>query len=201
MVTREPRWKRERHVLRKHDLAFVDSSDLISPLRHVLSSSLATKLKAGIEISIVASFNLLTRAAVDIVRSHRRLQHHGQQISRLPRRASGPQRKGLRVARCTQADVRAILHSPFDPSSSGTGPCATELTCSKHIQFQPLTPKQIVRISEVEVATAELYQHNDNGPRTTVTNGPLDARMVSVITLNWTSIAHPRGRTRRARRA
>lgn len=48
----------------------------------------------------------------------------------------------------------------------------------KHIQFQPFTPKDIVRISEVQVSIAELYQNNEDGSRTTALQGPLDARMV-----------------------
>ncbi|OXG79821.1 DNA-directed RNA polymerase III subunit RPC1 [Cryptococcus neoformans var. grubii Br795] len=47
----------------------------------------------------------------------------------------------------------------------------------KHIQFQPFTPKDIVRISEVQVSIAELYQNNEDGSRTTALQGPLDARM------------------------
>lgn len=49
---------------------------------------------------------------------------------------------------------------------------------SKHIQFQPFTPKDIVRISEVEVSSPELYKNHDNGTRTTCRDGVLDARMV-----------------------
>jgi DNA-directed RNA polymerase III subunit RPC1 len=48
---------------------------------------------------------------------------------------------------------------------------------SKHIQFQPLTPKEIVRISEVEVVTSDLYMNTD-GKRTTAKDGVLDGRMV-----------------------
>ncbi|TYJ54876.1 hypothetical protein B9479_004468 [Cryptococcus floricola] len=47
----------------------------------------------------------------------------------------------------------------------------------KHIQFQPLIPKDIVRISEVQVSVAELYQNNEDGTRVTATQGPLDPRM------------------------
>ncbi|OWZ61150.1 hypothetical protein AYX15_06635 [Cryptococcus neoformans] len=47
----------------------------------------------------------------------------------------------------------------------------------KYIQFQPFTPKDIVRISEVQVSIAELYQNNEDGSRTTALQGPLDARM------------------------
>ena len=50
--------------------------------------------------------------------------------------------------------------------------------CSKHIQFQPFTPKDIVRISEVEVNATELYKNHDNGLRTTAIGGALDGRMV-----------------------
>lgn len=52
------------------------------------------------------------------------------------------------------------------------------VVCRKHIQFQPFTPKDIVRISEVQVSIAELYQNNEDGTRTTALQGPLDARMV-----------------------
>ncbi|ORX39191.1 putative DNA-directed RNA polymerase iii largest subunit [Kockovaella imperatae] len=47
----------------------------------------------------------------------------------------------------------------------------------KHIQFQPFTPKDIVRISEVEVTSNELYTNHEDGTRTTAKDGPLDARM------------------------
>ncbi|RSH95176.1 hypothetical protein EHS25_000262 [Saitozyma podzolica] len=47
----------------------------------------------------------------------------------------------------------------------------------KHIQFQPFTPKDIVRISEVEVTTADLYRTSEDGIRTTAPDGPLDGRM------------------------
>ncbi|RXK37437.1 DNA-directed RNA polymerase III subunit RPC1 [Tremella mesenterica] len=47
----------------------------------------------------------------------------------------------------------------------------------KHIQFQPFTPKDIVRISEVEVSVADLYVNNEDGSRTTAKDGPLDGRM------------------------
>lgn len=48
----------------------------------------------------------------------------------------------------------------------------------KHIQFQPLQPADIVKISEVEVVHQELYTNHDDGRRTTARDGPLDARMV-----------------------
>ena len=54
-----------------------------------------------------------------------------------------------------------------------------QLIFSKHIQFQPLTPKDIVRIAEVEVSTSDLYQNHEDGRRTTAPEGPLDGRMVS----------------------
>nr|WPS94681.1 DNA-directed RNA polymerase III subunit RPC1 [Naematelia aurantialba] len=44
----------------------------------------------------------------------------------------------------------------------------------KHIQFQPLTPKDIVRISEVEVSETELYRISENGVRSTAPHGVLD---------------------------
>ncbi|WVN88031.1 uncharacterized protein L203_103230 [Cryptococcus depauperatus CBS 7841] len=47
----------------------------------------------------------------------------------------------------------------------------------KHIQFQPFTPKDIVKISEVRVAVPELYQNNEDGSRTVASHGPIDARM------------------------
>ena len=50
--------------------------------------------------------------------------------------------------------------------------------CRKHIQFQPFTPKDIVRISEVEISATELYKNHENGIRTTAEGGALDGRMV-----------------------
>ncbi|WVR08988.1 hypothetical protein IAU60_006048 [Kwoniella sp. DSM 27419] len=47
----------------------------------------------------------------------------------------------------------------------------------KHIQFQPFTPKDIVRISEVQVSIPELYKNHEDGSRTTAPEGPLDGRM------------------------
>ncbi|WWD21358.1 hypothetical protein CI109_105842 [Kwoniella shandongensis] len=47
----------------------------------------------------------------------------------------------------------------------------------KHIQFQPFTPKDIVRISEVQVSVPELYKNHEDGSRTTAPDGPLDGRM------------------------
>ncbi|KAL1407575.1 DNA-directed RNA polymerase III subunit C1 (rpo31) [Vanrija albida] len=47
----------------------------------------------------------------------------------------------------------------------------------KHIQFQPFAPKDIVRVSEVEVTIPELYKNHEDGSRTTAPGGPLDARM------------------------
>jgi len=52
---------------------------------------------------------------------------------------------------------------------------------SKHIQFQPFTPKDIVRISEVEVSTPELYENKENAASTTKPGGPLDGKMVSTV--------------------
>lgn len=54
----------------------------------------------------------------------------------------------------------------------------TDLCCRKHIQFQPFTPKDIVRISEVEISATELYKNHENGVRTTAEGGALDGRMV-----------------------
>lgn len=48
----------------------------------------------------------------------------------------------------------------------------------KQIQFQPFAPKDIVRVSEVEVTIPELYKNHEDGSRTTAPGGPLDARMV-----------------------
>lgn len=53
----------------------------------------------------------------------------------------------------------------------------------KHIQFQPFTPKDIVRISEVEVSVGDLYTNHEDGSRTTAKEGPLDGRMVSCLML------------------
>ncbi|WVF65454.1 hypothetical protein IAT40_000182 [Kwoniella sp. CBS 6097] len=47
----------------------------------------------------------------------------------------------------------------------------------KHIQFQPFTPKDIVRISEVQVSNPDLYKNHEDGSRTTAPEGPLDGRM------------------------
>ncbi|KAL7421304.1 DNA-directed RNA polymerase III subunit C1 (rpo31) [Cryptotrichosporon argae] len=47
----------------------------------------------------------------------------------------------------------------------------------KHIQFQPFAPKDIVRISAVEVSVPELYKNHADGRRTTATYGPLDSRL------------------------
>lgn len=49
----------------------------------------------------------------------------------------------------------------------------------KHIQFQPFTPKDIVRVSEVEVTMADMYSNKPavNNIRETVAHGPLDGRM------------------------
>ncbi|BEI84854.1 hypothetical protein CcaverHIS002_0502550 [Cutaneotrichosporon cavernicola] len=47
----------------------------------------------------------------------------------------------------------------------------------KQIQFQPFAPKDIVRVSEVEVTIPELYKNHEDGSRTTAPGGPLDARM------------------------
>nr|XP_019049688.1 DNA-directed RNA polymerase III subunit RPC1 [Kwoniella bestiolae CBS 10118]OCF28618.1 DNA-directed RNA polymerase III subunit RPC1 [Kwoniella bestiolae CBS 10118] len=47
----------------------------------------------------------------------------------------------------------------------------------KHIQFQPFTPKDIVRISEVQVNHQDLYQLHEDGSKTTSAHGPLDGRM------------------------
>ena len=58
----------------------------------------------------------------------------------------------------------------------------------KHIQFQPFTPKDIVRISEVEVNATDLYKNHENGSRTTAPNGPLDGRMVGDLRM-WITVA------------
>lgn len=47
----------------------------------------------------------------------------------------------------------------------------------KHIQFQPFTPKDIVRISECEVSIPDLYTIHDDGLRSTAKGGPLDGRL------------------------
>ncbi|RSH83323.1 uncharacterized protein EHS24_007001 [Apiotrichum porosum] len=47
----------------------------------------------------------------------------------------------------------------------------------KHIAFQPFAPKDIVRVSEVEVTIPELYKNHEDGSRTTAPHGPLDARL------------------------
>ena len=60
---------------------------------------------------------------------------------------------------------------------------------SKHIQFQPFTPKDIVRISEVEVTSNDLYTNHEDGSRTTAKDGPLDARMVSIEVAALANIA------------
>ncbi|KAK4688347.1 DNA-directed RNA polymerase III subunit RPC1, partial [Tremellales sp. Uapishka_1] len=47
----------------------------------------------------------------------------------------------------------------------------------KHIQFQPLAPKDIVRISELEVTTSELYTNHEDGRRTPAVGSVIDPRM------------------------
>lgn len=65
------------------------------------------------------------------------------------------------------AECTLPLRLPISPTNA----------CSKHIQFSPFTPKDIVRISEVEVSLPDLYKIHENGDRTTAPNGPLDGRM------------------------
>lgn len=45
------------------------------------------------------------------------------------------------------------------------------------IQFQPMTPQQIVNISEFEAYRQELYELKGDGTRAPQTNGVLDPRM------------------------
>ncbi|KAI5454682.1 DNA-directed RNA polymerase III subunit C1 (rpo31) [Naganishia albida] len=47
----------------------------------------------------------------------------------------------------------------------------------KKIQFQPMTPQQIVNISEFEAYRQELYELKGNGSKAPQTNGVLDPRM------------------------
>ena len=82
----------------------------------------------------------------------------------------GPQPKAIRLARYTQANAsRPFFRVIYQRGAD---------YYSKHIQFQPLQPADIVKISEVEVVHQELYTNHDNGLRTTAKDGPLDGRMV-----------------------
>lgn len=48
---------------------------------------------------------------------------------------------------------------------------------SQKIQFQPMTPQQIVNISEFEAYRQELYELKGDGTKAPQTNGVLDPRM------------------------
>ena len=74
--------------------------------------------------------------------------------------------------------LRTCLGGCEHPLSCEAPVLVTDLNDRKHIQFQPFTPKDIVRISEVEVSATELYKNHENGIRTAAEGGALDGRMV-----------------------
>lgn len=95
----------------------------------------------------------------------------------LPKWTSGHLIRMTRATSRLMCREECAFPSPLSCSFTCDG-IRTDLN-RKHIQFQPFTPKDIVRISEVEVSNPDLYTTTENNVRTTATEGPLDGRMVS----------------------
>ncbi len=69
---------------------------------------------------------------------------------------------------------------PCPATSFNPDPTCTLATArhSKSLQFSPLSPQEIVNLSEFESTLRELYHIDERGQKTVQKNGVLDGRLV-----------------------